>query len=283
MEIRRADFAGSWYPAGARECERQIQEFLADGPPALSPQAARVGGIVPHAGWFFSGKIAAQVIAALKHGPDPDVIAVLGMHLAPGNPNFIMCSGAWETPLGAIEIAEDVASRLAQGFAFHVETARRHHQDNTIELQLPFIKHVFPGARIVPLGIAPEPRSLAIGEALVDIAAHLGRTLKVLGSTDLTHYGPNYGFTPRGHGEEAHAWVREHNDPAFINKALAMDALGAMEEGLKSRNACCAGAAAVAIAAAKRLGAVRGEEIAYRTSREKSPGASFVGYAGVVF
>ena len=161
-----------------------------------------------------SGKIAAQVIAALEDEPPPDVIAIFGMHLGPRHPNFIMTSGAWETPLGPLVIAEDAAGQLAKGFRFEIESPDRHVQDNTIELQLPFIKYFFPDVRIVPIGVPPVSRSLAIGEAFVDIAKHLGYSAKVIGSTDLTHYGANYGFSPVGSGPKAIQWVKHETTKA---------------------------------------------------------------------
>ena len=213
----------------------------------------------------------------------PDVIAVFGMHLSARHPNFIMTQGAWDTPFGPIEIASDVASRLAQGFSFQVETARASVPDNTIELQLPFIKYFFPKARLVPIGASPAPRTLAIGEALVDVAAHLGYPLAVIGSTDLTHYGPNYGFSPMGAGERAVAWVKTENDASVIQRMLALDPQGVLDEAQSHQNACCSGAAATAITAARRLGASTARVVAYSTSHDISPASSFVGYAGIVF
>ena len=66
MDTRKPVFAGSWYPAGKSECEAQIQEFLNDTRFRVSPASGYLGGIVPHAGWIFSGSLACNVIAALK-------------------------------------------------------------------------------------------------------------------------------------------------------------------------------------------------------------------------
>ena len=78
-------------------------------------------------------------------------------------------------------------------------------------------------------------------------------------------------------------WVRGQNDRRIIELMLAMDAENVIDEALASHNACCAGAAATAIETAKHLGASRGESMAYATSYDKSPGDSFVGYAGIVY
>ena len=281
--LRRAVFAGSWYPSSAAECAEEITAFLAEGQKMHHPTGERVGGIVPHAGWFFSGSIACNVIRCLKSDNPPDVFIVMGMHLYPDSPCFMMAEGAWETPFGEIKVDAQLAGELAKQFHFTLESPNNFQQDNTIELQLPFIKYFFDDVKIVAMGVPPDKNSLRIGRAVVDIAKRLDLRIKVIGSTDLTHYGRNYGFVAKGAGQRAVDWVRAENDRRMIGAMLEMDAEKVLNEALAGRNACCAGAAATAIEAAKHLGAEKGEEIAYATSYDKNPGDSFVGYVGVVF
>jgi AmmeMemoRadiSam system protein B len=195
---RRAVLAGSWYPDSATACERQIAEFT--DVEFEGPDGPFVGGIVPHAGWFFSGQIACRVIQQLAKGPGADLLAVFGMHLHPGSRNHLMAEGEWETPLGPLAVDEEMADALRQQFDFKIETAADCVQDNTIEVQLPFIRHYFPEARILPMGLPPVAGSLEIGKAVVAAARRLGRRIRIVGSTDLTHYGANYGFAPQGGG-----------------------------------------------------------------------------------
>ena len=108
-------------------------------------------------------------------------------------------------------------------------------------------------------------------------------TTRIIGSTDLTHYGFNYGFIPEGTGTSAVEWVRNENDRKVIEAMLAMNPTRVMEEARANQNACCSGAAAAAIAAGKALGATSAAQTAYATSYDKSPGDSFVGYVGIVF
>jgi len=280
MDVRRAAFSGSWYPDSSAECETDIQRYIKN---ADQPEAACVGGIVPHAGWYFSGEIACRVIHGLSYGPAPDVVVVFGMHLHPESRPYIMTEGAWETPFGNLPIETDVARQLTSSFDFEVETARRHTQDNTIELQLPFIKYFFKEIKIVPVGLPPAASSLDIGAAVVEIISDLGLNARVIGSTDLTHYGFNYGYTPRGSGSSAVEWVTTDNDRRVVDAMLAMDPEAVIREGLTHQNACCAGAAASAVAASKAMGATRAEELAYATSYDKHPSDSFVGYTGILF
>lgn len=238
---------------------------------------------MPHAGWSYSGSIACNVIHALTTKPVPEVIVIFGMHLHPNSDLYIMADGAWETPLGEIGINSALAHRLLERFEFQVETGRRHHPDNTIELQLPFIKYFFPDVTILPIGAPPEARSLDVGRTAVDIARELGLCIKVIGSTDLTHYGANYGFTVHGSGPAALDWVKNTNDSRIIDTIIAMDPERVIDEALTHQNACCAGAAAAAIASASRLGARQAQTLAYATSYDKNPAESFVGYVGIVF
>jgi hypothetical protein len=282
-KLRRAVFAGSWYPSSPAECEKEINGFIEEGRQLDLPTGQWVGGIVPHAGWYFSGSIACNVIYSLKSDDPPDVVVVFGMHLHPNDPCVMMAEGAWETPFGEISVEAKLTGELARQFSFTIESYNNFTQDNTIELQLPFIKYFFKDACIVAMGVPPAKSSLAIGQAVAEMANRLDLNIKVIGSTDLTHYGPNYGFVSKGAGHQALDWVRRQNDRRIIDLMLDLDAEKVISEALTSQNACCAGAAATAIQTAKHLGADRAESIVYATSYDKNPADSFVGYVGIVF
>ena len=283
MKSRRADLAGSWYPGRESDCLKAIEDFSSTGIPCAGDTETSVGGIVPHAGWYFSGEIACNVIRCLKGRDDPDSCIIFGRHLHPGSDNYIMREGRWATPLGDLEIDDGVAAGLIEEFPFSVETATDYEQDNTIELQLPFIRYFFPRTRIIPLGLPPRPASLRIAKRAAEISRDLGRRTIVVGSTDLTHYGYNYGYTPKGVGEDAVEWVRNSNDKRVVDMMLEMDGEGVIQESLKNLNACCGGAAGAAIAATRELGAQRGEKVMYSTSYDLRPDTSFVGYVGILF
>ncbi len=281
MDVRPTVFAGSWYPASAGECERQIKRFL-EKDIGRGLEKDPVGVIVPHAGWVYSGGIACRAISLLTRSAVPDTVIVFGMHMHPGATPRIMASGAIETPFGALEVDDVLGRELIDRFLFREETVRNFSQDNTIELQLPFIKYFFKDTKIVPMGVPPSPVALEIAEAVVEIAAERKRRIAVVGSTDLTHYGANFRLTHYGTGDNAHNQVRENEDRRIIDRMLAMDPMPVIEEALGSQNACCSGAVAAAIAAGKALGASTAKLTEYATSYDVSPGDSFVGYAGIV-
>ena len=283
MKLRQAVFAGSWYPGKAADCEDQIRSFLDENADSDLPRQTWSAGIVPHAGWHYSGAIACNVINCLKEDQPIDLVVIFGMHLHPGSPHHIMAEGAWDTPFGELPVAGDLADALLGRFRFQVETPSRFVKDNTVELQLPFVKYLLNPKHIMAMGVAPTPQSIEIGQAVVDWAVANGKSLKVIGSTDLTHYGRNYGFSPKGSGQQALDWVRDQNDRRVIDAMLACSPENILREGLENQNACCAGAASAAVAAALQMGATRSELVSYATSYDKSPGDSFVGYAGIVF
>ena len=280
MEIRQSYFAGSWYPASRSSCEEKIRSFIDEDLILKSEDLLKIAGIVPHAGWVFSGKTACNVIKILSESNGCDTIVVFGSHMGPHDRNFLMKRGYWDTPLGELKIDTDITTELCDKFDFIVETANSFQPDNTIELQLPFIKYFFDEVQIVPVGIAPREDSIEIVDFIVDNFSD--KNIKYIGSTDLTHYGPNYGFTPRGIGYESVEWVKNENDKKIIDMMIALDEDSIVNEAFANHNVCCPGAVVSTIHAAVRKGAEKGELLEYTTSYDVSPANSFVGYAGIV-
>ena len=281
---RPADFMGSWYPETARGTRKQIETFLKEAVTPKSQDLKFIGGIVPHAGWVFSGSAACNVFKCLKKVQEPDTVIIFGRHTSPFGVNTIMKDGTWETPLGNLEIDTDMATKLMKSFKFSLETPLDYSQDNTIELQLPFVKYFFPKAKLLPIGVpVPTEKNFQIGKKVAELVKKGGLDVRIIGSTDLTHYGPNYDFTVKGVGEKAVNWVKNINDKRMCNLLVAMDAGEMMSEAGKHHNACCNAAVATAVVTLKHLGSKKGELIRYYTSYDIQPGSSFVGYAGVVY
>jgi AmmeMemoRadiSam system protein B len=122
-----------------------------------------------------------------------------------------------------------------------------------------------------------------LGKEVAEIAKKEGIPILAIGSTDLTHYGPNYGFLKKGVGPASVAWVKKENDKGFIDRALKMDAEGLLNHALENDSACSAGAAVSAMATCKALGSEKGVLLDYYTSYDIMPDDSFVGYAGILY
>ncbi|WP_299977112.1 AmmeMemoRadiSam system protein B [Desulfobacula sp.] len=287
MEKKKMAFAGSWYPVSSGECEASIQGFLKEKQGSSSLDGSFMGGIVPHAGWYFSGSIACRVIASLEPGKGSDekidTILLFGAHMHQQSEPFILTHGAIETPFGDIEVDRELSDKICSGISIQKRSPLKFPDENTFELQYPFIKYFYPDAKIVVCGVAPSFFASIIGTRAVEEAKNLSRNIKVIGSTDMTHYGPDFGFTRAGTGEKAVEWVKNENDRNGIQAMMEMDESKIIAQGLENKNMCCAGAAAATAAACKKLGAVRAVELDYATSFEKSASASFVGYAGILY
>jgi AmmeMemoRadiSam system protein B len=210
---------------------------------------------------------------------EAETVVVVGGHLHAGDPLHAAFEEAFETPQGLIE----ADSALLEAVRSRLRLVEDRVADNTVEVQLPMVRHFLPQAKLLAFRAPPDGKAVQLGRELAVCARELGRDLVVLGSTDLTHYGPNYGFAPRGGGEEAVRWVREVNDRRFIDAALACDPLLAISLARSEQSACSAGGAGAAMAFAGERGACPGELVSYRTSYDVMPGSSFVGYGGVLY
>ncbi len=274
-----------WYPAGAEACRWQIDQYLdtlQDTPlPATLPGRA---GIVPHAGWMFSGALAAQVFGALaERVGNVDTVVLFGGHLGARSRSWLLSEGVWPTPLGDVDVDTRLAHALGEATSLPRIGPADYDPDNTIELQVPLLRRVFPDSRLVVAGVAADAHAVDVGRAAVEQATRLDRSIVVVGSTDLTHYGPNYGFSPHGRGEEAVRWVKEENDARAVELMTALDAETLRTEALQEHFCCCPGAASAAVGAARAAGATTGYALSTLTSYDIRPGESFVGYAAVVF
>jgi AmmeMemoRadiSam system protein B len=282
MGYRRPDLAGAWYPGGEREVRKTIERYIKKVSKPIDSYKG-VGGIVPHAGWYFSGRTAFSVFYSIAEKRSPRLIWLFGMHLPPKGPDYIFIDDGYKTPLDTLPVHKEAVRMMNETFSFSQEDARSYTQDNTIEVQLPFVKYLFPEASIVTVGVSPSEHAVKVGERAAAITQELGESGCFIGSTDLTHYGPNYAFTPHGTGKESVQWVREKNDKEVVDLFLKADWGGALRSALSKQNACCPGAAVAAIAAVKKMGAEKGVLVQYTTSYDVHPDYSFVGYAGVVY
>jgi len=291
MAIRHAVVAGQFYPASHGECTEEISEFIKEItlPEGLPEQIA--AGIVPHAGWVFSGKTAATVFEAIrKKNERVDTFVIFGAaHSFYGEEPAVYDKGAWQTPLGQAQIDEDLARAIVATPAA-AASCGSHGYEHSIEVQVPMVQHLFEGAKIVPVLTPPVEGAVALGEAVGDIIrGQADKRIVCIGSTDLTHYGPRYGFEPQGVGPEAVRWAKNVNDKEFIDFALKLDPEKMMKSAAARSNACGPGAAAATVAAAKKLGKTTGMLLEHINSNEVmlekmgQTSQESVGYAAIVF
>ncbi len=270
----------------------QVATFLRDFAPVERPLRP-VAGVVPHAGWSYSGGTAARVFRnladkrGLGDGAGVSFVLLGAVHAGHVRRPAVYPAGAWRVPGGTVRVDDALAAALVAGAEGLVGASTDAHAgEHSIEVQVPLLHELLPAARIVPLAVPPTRDAVAVGRAVGTVAQGWpDGTVIVVGTTDLTHYGPHYGFVPAGEGPAAQAWM-EANDRRIIERATALDAPGVLEEAATHRNACGAGALAATIAAARAMGAREGVLVEYTTSHAVRPDEEFsmaVGYAGLLF
>lgn len=270
--MRRAVVAGAFYEADKRKLEEQLRDCFAGSGTSREENESIIGGVVPHAGYLYSGNVAASVYAKL---PPADIFVILGTdHQSTGSP-IAVSKETWVTPLGDVEVDEAFVDDLPGAIIELDETAHRY--EHSIEVQLPFLQFLF-GTKflIVPVGIGSIDEGMAkeIGEVLADTIAKtkIKRDKKVvmLASSDFTHY-------------EADEIARE-KDGYVIDSIIELD-VPKFYKRVYERNvtACGVNPVAVMMIAAKKLGAKEGKVVKYATSGDiTGDRSSVVGYGGIV-
>jgi len=291
MQKRKPIVAGQFYPGQHDSCVDEINECLEARTLSKMLPEAIVAGIVPHAGWTFSGSLAALVFFAVKQQHEKvNTFVIFGAaHGYFGRSPAVYDRGSWITPLGEVAIDEELADAVLSTSPA-VSDSSAHISEHSIEVQVPFIQYLFAGAKILPILVPPGQQAVALGTSVGEIVTRDQRKKIVcIGSTDLTHYGPRYGFTPMGVGADALKWADNVNDKQFIDLALKLEPEEMLASAAENCNACGAGAPATAVAAAKKLGKTEGLLLAHTSSNEVmrrkmgTASADSVGYAAIVF
>jgi AmmeMemoRadiSam system protein B/AmmeMemoRadiSam system protein A len=187
--LRKAVFAGQFYEADPARLAAVIDGYLASAAPAPPLPGRLVGLVVPHAGYVYSGRTAAAAYALLK-GRDVDTVVIVGpSHRAAFEGVSVWPDGGFETPLGVAKVDAALAKAIAKasGFGFRPEAFAEEH---SVEVQVPFVQRVLPGAAIVPIVMGGQTRTTirALAEGLSK--ACRGRNVVVIATTDLSHFLP---------------------------------------------------------------------------------------------
>jgi AmmeMemoRadiSam system protein B len=268
--IREAVFAGTWYPGTRAELERFIREATPSG-----EKAPALAVVAPHAGYRYSGAIAAETYARVT--VPASAIVLCPNHRVPPPVLAVWARGGWRTPLGLAAVDEALAALL-------IEEARPllradtfpHEKEHAVELQLPFLQFHNPEIQIVPIVVATDRAEEleALGEAVARAIARHARPTLVVASSDMNHHES--------------AAVTEEKDRLALARLLALDARGLLETvDANAITMCGVRPAAVAIQAALAGSAARGARPRAELVRHGHSGettgdrASVVGYAGV--
>jgi MEMO1 family protein len=267
--IRPPAVAGAFYDEDAGTLRRNVEELLPTGVAASSA----FGAIVPHAGYIYSGRVAAQVYARVAI--PARVILICPNHTGRGAPASLDPSEAWRTPLGNVAVDRKLAGRLGQLAPSLEDDADAHAGEHSLEVQLPFLQVLRPDVAIVAvcLGVADLELCREVGEALARLhaeEARRGEPPLLLASSDMNHY-------------ESRA-VGSRKDALALARIDTLDPEGLFATVRAHSISMCGFLPATALLfAARAAGCPRPEVVARGDSGDVTGNsASVVGYAGVV-
>lgn len=275
--VRAPAFAGQFYPADSSKLAAAIGAFMADAEPCIVHNPFAI--IAPHAGYIFSGQIAADAYNQARDGRY-DLIVILGTnHATPGFYGVsVYPEGAFGTPIGPVAVDDSAAKELLRAYPGATTDAAVHEREHSIEVQVPFVKYLFPHAKILPV-VASEKDAdecIRFGKALAAVIKN--RRALIVASSDLSHY-PKFDDAVR---------IDRNTLTAIATldvKRIESELRRVLERNVPQLATCACGEAPVmaAAAAAKELGAVRGSIISYSNSGYNPVGGGdkVVGYGAI--
>lgn len=269
--IRPPAVAGRFYPSDPKELKDEIVALTRqEAPPEKITARACV---VPHAGYMYSGRVAAGVYASLRI--QPRCILLGPRHFPRGAAMSILTEGSWRTPLGDAPVDSDLAGAIARECPMLREDPTSHEREHSLEVQIPFLQQLAPGVKFTPIVMATDRYGAMeeVGGAVARVAAqaekNLGERVFVIASSDLNHY-------------EDDATTRAKDSHA-IDRILALDPRGLYDTVRAESISMCGYAATVAmLVAMNALGASEANLVRYATSGDVNGiRDEVVGYAGI--
>lgn len=282
-DIHPCQGADRWFPGDPDKLAAMVDGYLAEAEKETEKiEGKPVALIVPHAGYIYSGWVAAYAYRQIK-GRDYDTVVVIGDTHAGGGtaPIAVWARGAYETPLGAVPVDEEVAAALLAADARIRFDRAGHQSEHPVENQIPFLQRTLgAGFKIVPIVLHDDSLEVAqvLSQALVKALA--GRQALIVASTDLAHW-PAYDDARAS--DAAMLAALETMDPQAL---LAADREW-MGKGIPNlaTTMCSKGSVMTAMLAAPQLGAHRVTVLKYANSGDVPVGdrSQVVGYGAVMF
>ncbi|WP_414469297.1 AmmeMemoRadiSam system protein B [Methanobacterium sp. ACI-7] len=277
--IRKPAVAGVFYEMNPDSLRRQIEWCFTHelGPgkiPSMGNKRKIKGVMAPHAGYLYSGPVAAHSYSKIVEDGFPETFVILcPNHTGLGSSVSTMLEGEWQTPLGNVEIDSQFARKLMEDTLIVDSNASAHAQEHSCEVHIPFLQYFSDDFKIVPVSMWMQDieTSYEIGKSIKNIAESMGKDVVIIASSDMTHYKPQ--------------------NVAVQNDRQVLDAIEMMDEKLMVKRVmdlnvtmCGYGPVASTLIASKELGATEAEILKYATSGDISGDLSaVVGYASAVF
>lgn len=278
--IRKPAVAGMFYESDEDSLKERIKWcYLHKIGPGRLPReigtSRNIKGLIsPHAGYPYSGPVAAHSYLELAEDGIPETLIILcPNHTGMGSGLSTMTEGSWLTPLGEVEIDEELACGLVEKYPLLDDDPIAHSREHSCEVQLPFLQEITKDFKIVPICMMMQDMetSRELGRVIAATANRLGRDIVVIASTDFTHYQPH--------------------DVAKAQDAQVLEAIAALDEERMMRviqannvTMCGYGPVIATMVASKTMGARDASILKYATSGDTGGDYSaVVGYGSAVF
>jgi len=275
--LREPCLPSGWYPNTVKGIEKFLEPYSGNAIPGIRAVMA------PHAGWYYSGELAAMAISSLDRSAE--TVVIVGGHLGK-MPILMADEDGVIVPGGEILFDRELGSHFEEILKnrLNLVTAPDIYRDNTVEVHLPMVKFFFPGAKLLWLRFPSLLSSFDAGILLKESSEKMGINLACIASADLTHYGTNYGFSPKGRGRAALDWVSNVNDHTFMEAVKKGDPGTILKTALDDHSCCSAGAV---IGVTGFSGNKKAKLLKYSTSVKDEvlnyEIDSFVGYAAMLW
>ena len=276
--VRYPAVAGFFYEGDPDALKRRIEWCFKHklGPgsiPSVGEKGERkiIGLVSPHAGYMYSGPVAAHSYGELAKDGKPDVVIILGPnHTGMGSGVSIVDSGSWRTPLGSIEINSEIARKIVKNSEVIAVDDLAHEQEHSIEVQLPFLQYIYGNE----FTFVPICMMLQMKDICVDVGNAIAKAIRdvnavIIASTDFTHYEPY--------------------DKAYDKDGKVLKAIESLDPELMLKlvdsipvSMCGPGPVAAMLYAVRQLGAAKATILKYATSGDVTGDKfSVVGYGSV--
>ncbi|HVY61315.1 MAG TPA: AmmeMemoRadiSam system protein B [Planctomycetota bacterium] len=270
--MRYPRVAGTFYPKDPREMRALLDRCYAEAPKARLPleRAKALGAVIPHAGWVYSGGVAAKVYARLV--VPASVLILCPNHTGLGARLSAWPGGSWLIPDGEVKVDEELTNLLAEECPELEMDTLAHMAEHAVEVHLPFLVRERPDVRFAALvvGTHDARRLKALAEGISRALGKLGREVLIVASSDLNHY------------EDQQKTLAK--DRAAIDRIVARDPFGLLETCDTRQISMCGVAPTTAMLhACAQRGAAEAVLVDHRTSGDVSGDFDrVVGYAGVI-
>jgi len=269
--IREAVVSGSFYPSNPDLLKREIEDYIKNA--KIEEVTGNIAGLIsPHAGYMYSGHVAAYGYKAVSKFKYNTVIVLAPSHRVYIDGASIMDKGAYKTPLGTLEIDEEIAEKILIKGDIVKNNIEPHRYEHSLEVQLPFLQVVLKDFKLIPIIIGGEiDLCETLSSIIYDAIKDSKKNFLVVGSTDLSHYYPY---------KKAVVF-----DGVAVKHLNAFDIKGAIDDYKKgSFEACGIAPMIITMYLSRMLGAKNAKVLKYANSGDVTGDKSgVVGYVSAIF